>query len=119
MSRNPGIGRGWLEKNIKDVFPCDEIIDGVVPLIGATGEPSRIRGNVKISKHKPCDYYLRVLEQIDPGMHESVKAKREDETLNPKVKQNRTKARLKVREICKIAKLTLKGRDLKETNEDV
>lgn len=57
MSRRPGIGRGWLEKNFSDVFPSDEVI---------------VRGNAC----KPPRSYDEVLRKSDPVEFERLKSQR-------------------------------------------
>lgn len=56
MSRRPGIGHGWFEKYIEDVFPSDE-----VPVPG--------RGVLR----KAPRYYEKQLEAKDPKMLEDIK----------------------------------------------
>lgn len=119
MSRRPGIGRGWLEKYLSDVFPSDTYFIKVQRKTDVLGK-SHFRNHVSVTQHKPPEYYFRCLEQINPEMHAQIKLKREEETLNPKVKYDRTKKRLAVRETCLKAKLSQKIRlDPKKTNTTV
>lgn len=57
MSRRPGIGADWINKNLGDVYPSDEVI---------------IRGK----SCRPPKYYDQVLEQRDPELHERIKEQR-------------------------------------------
>lgn len=57
MSRRPGIGKGWSEKFMDDVFPDDFVV---------------LRGK----KLRPPNYYLGQLEKVDPETHARIKAKR-------------------------------------------
>lgn len=58
MSRRPGIGRTWLKKYVRDVYPHDEII---------------IRKNKKCH---PPKYYDNIFEVESPGEFETVKKAR-------------------------------------------
>ena len=116
MSRRPGIGRAWLEKNFSDVFPRDEYFVQAKAIKPTKFNPHPLRANASVIMHKPPAYYFRCLEQMKPEMHAELKLQREDETLKPKNKWNRTKKRLTVRETCLKAKL---GRDSKIDNTDL
>ena len=59
-SKNPAIGKQWLEQYLSDVFPSDEII---------------MRGK----KMRVNRYYEKYLEKTDPEMLYQVKATREEE----------------------------------------
>ena len=57
MSRNPGIGKPWIEKYLYDVYPKDFV---------------KIRGR----NLRPCRYYDDYLKEVNPDMYRKVKAKR-------------------------------------------
>lgn len=90
MSRRPGIGRGWLDRYIDDVYPHDYVvINGI--------------------KMKPPKYYDRILELERPYEFEEIKENRE---LNAeKHVDNNTPERLNVREQVQLAKLQLLPRN--------
>jgi len=59
MSRRPAIGKQWIEKNMKDVYPRDEVIT----------RP----GN----KNKPPRYYDQQLEKLNPQLLKTIQANRQ------------------------------------------
>ncbi len=63
MSRQPGLGKGWIEKYQTDVYPHDKVVT-----------------NGKLSK--PPRYYDKHLEQTDPAQYEKIKALREEKALD-------------------------------------
>lgn len=85
MSRNPGIGKGWLDKFGGEVFPSDEVI---------------VRGK----RTRPPRYYV---EKQTESMQEAVKCERER---NRKLGEG-TRERLHVHEVCTKARLNLYRRD--------
>ena len=99
-SNRPGIGFKWLEKYYKDVFPqdCVHTIDG--------------------KTRTTPDYYFRHLETLDPALYAQVKKQREEALLDPKVFWNNKKPRLKVRETCLRAKLSLHTRGTPQKPEN-
>lgn len=85
MSRRPGIGRAWLERNYKEVYPSDFIV---------------INGK----KMKPPPFYDHSFEITHPDEMAKVKAKR---ALQGEAHaDDNTPARLAVRERCQMARLT-------------
>lgn len=89
MSRNPGIGSAWYDKFSTDVFPSDQVI--------VNGKPC-----------KPPRYYDERLRASDPDTFEKIRTRR-------RLGRNRddeTPERLKVRETCAQARLSLKPRGL-------
>jgi hypothetical protein len=104
MSRRPGIGHKWIEKFLSDVFPSDQILvknkqGSYVPV-------------------QPPEYYLKVLQKLDPEMHLQVLENRENNKYKKRenLKYNSTPERLRVREICLQAKL---GTNPKKENVSV
>ncbi len=90
MSRRPGIGTGWFEKFANDVYPSDEVV---------------IRGK----SSKPPRFYDRLLEAASPEEMRRIQRARND----ARDRGDETAARLRVREVCAEAKLSLYGgRDL-------
>lgn len=84
MSRNPGVGKPWLDKFEKDVYPCDDVI---------------ING----LKLRPPKYYDNLFEGNHPDEFKKIKAKRKIKALeNP---EEKTIARLRVKEQVLEAKL--------------
>lgn len=57
MSRRPGVGKEWLKKYEKDVFPFDEVIIRGIPM-------------------KPPKFYSSQFELSDPVAHAAVKGRR-------------------------------------------
>lgn len=89
MSRRPGIGRGWIEKFVSDVYPSDEVI--------SRGRPA-----------KPPRYYDSYFGTQDPdGLLEVQK-----ERTRRRDRENETPERLSVREVCTVARLNLSNRRL-------
>jgi hypothetical protein len=90
MSRRPGIGRGWLDRYMGDIYPQDYVV-------------------VNGIKMKPPKYYDGVLETERPYEFDEVK---ENRLINvQKHLDNNTTDRLKVREKVQLAKLNLLPRD--------
>lgn len=83
MSRRPGIGRGWYDMYKKDVFPSDEVV---------------LRGKVLT----PPKFYDRILEHEDVREYTRIKDKRKAKALANAA--DNTPERLKVKEVCKLAK---------------
>lgn len=81
MSLKPAIGKRWLEKYHKDVYPSDQVI--------FNGIPSR-----------PPKYYDQQLQKNNPEIHEEIAWQRYQLT-NP---EDKTDDRLKTRETVKRAK---------------
>lgn len=91
MSRRPGIGRGWLDKYLSDVYPHDYVI-------------------VNGKKCKPPKFYDGVLKTERPYEFDEVKEKR---ILNAgKHLDNNTPDRLKDREKVQLSRLTMLPRNL-------
>lgn len=57
MSRRPGIGRGWIENNLGDIYPADHTVLNGVPA-------------------KTPAYYDKVLKAKDPELHDKVTYRR-------------------------------------------
>lgn len=91
MSRDPGIGSGWIEKYEQDVF---------------TGDICVVRGK----ECKPPRFYDKFLRDKNPGSYERVKsARKKAARLNWR---DNTTDRLRVREIRKKSRLKLLFRGL-------
>lgn len=84
MSRRPGIGRSWIERYWREVYPLDEVI--------VNGRPA-----------KPPRYYDEWLAENHPLLHEEVMHKR----FLGRRPEDETPARLRVREVCTEARLSL------------
>ncbi len=93
MSLKPGIGQKFYEKYNTDFFPSDE---------------SPIPGH-GISKRVPR-YYEKILETVDPALHEVVKRTRQEFIASHR--EDFTPERLKDKYICARAKQSLKKRKL-------
>lgn len=93
MSRRPGIGKGWLEKYMGDVFPGDFVV---------------LRGKTL----KPPKFYSGQLEIISPEQYAMVKARRRVDA--DAQSMNNTPERLAVREYLQEEKL----KQLKRTFEN-
>ncbi len=90
MSRRPGIGSGWFEEFGAEVFPSDEVI---------------VRGK----SCKPPRFYDRLLAAASPTEFASVVEARR----RGRRPEDETPARLRVREVCAEARVSLYGgRDL-------
>ncbi len=90
MSRRPGIGRGWFEKFGAEVYPSDEVI---------------VRGKAC----KPPRFYDKLLEQESPEEASMLRRSRNRD----RDVADETPARLRVREVCAEARLSLyQGRGL-------
>jgi len=90
-SNRPGIGKRWIDKYYKDVFPQDVI---------------RTRDGTSAVPQ----YYFDRLQKLDPEMYNYVKNKRDNALYTPHNKWNSKPDRLKVRETVKLAKLNLSKR---------
>ncbi len=84
MSRRPGIGAGWFDLFSDEVYPSDEVI-----VNGVTAKPPR--------------FYDRLYESKDPRGHEDVISVRR----HSRRPEDETAERLRVREVCTEARLTL------------
>ncbi len=93
MSRRPGIGRDWFEEFGDEVFPSDEVI---------------INGRVA----KPPRYYQDIFEHLHPDGMEELRKKRS--SFFVKHKADCTPERLRVREVCKQAQVSLLKRSYEE-----
>lgn len=92
MSRRPGIGRGWAEKNRRDWYPSDSMIVNGVPC-------------------RPPRFYDNICEKEAPSLMRRVKAKRRREAA---ADVDNTGKRLVVREAVKQAAITTLKRDKAE-----
>ncbi len=81
MSRRPGIGRGWIERFVSDVYPSDELI---------------VRGHAS----KPPRYYDDYFKKRDPERFDQVRRDR----VRGRVSEDQTPERLSVREVCATAR---------------
>ncbi len=84
MSRRPGIGHDWFLRYSADVFPSDEVI-----FRGVAGKPPR--------------FYDKLLEVSSPEMAIEVSKERH----RSRSREDETVARLRVREVCARARLSL------------
>ena len=90
MSLKPGIGGAWFDEFRREVYPADSVV---------------MRGRLM----KPPKYYDKLLEQRDADMRDYVDSLRYQASLdNP----DGSMARLRVREICTRARLSLVSRGL-------
>ena len=84
MSRRPGIGKDWYDRYKADVYPADEVVQ---------------RGKAM----RPPRYYDKQLEQSDPHLYETMRKVRRTN----RDKSNQTEDRLRVREVCTLARASL------------
>lgn len=91
MSRRPGIGKNWYDQFSSDVFPSDEVV---------------IRGKIL----RPPRFYDKQLEKQDSKTYEKIKVDRKNAALYNAA--DNTKARLRVKETCKLAQFKLLKRGL-------
>lgn len=77
MSRRPGIGKGWIDEFMSDVYPCDNVVENGV-------------------KMRPPRYYDSQFELLSPDEYAKLKDKRKKSAI--KHKDNNTPERLAVRE---------------------
>jgi len=91
MSRKPGLGRAWIEKFSRDVYPSDEVV---------------VRG----FSSKPGRYYDEFWKAKDAEGFEAIKRKR----AKARRREDETPARLSVREVCATARAALFKRRLEE-----
>ena len=80
MSRNPGIGGGWIDKYRCEVYPSDSVV---------------VRGGLM----KPPRYYDNRVCQVEPLLMDGVKAKR----FASRVRENETVERLAAMEAVQAA----------------
>jgi len=81
MSRNPGIGAGWIDRYMCEVFPADSVV---------------VRGKL----FKPPRYYAERVSRCKPLMMDGVKFAR----FQARKRDEETAERLAVREKCAIAR---------------
>jgi len=84
MSRNPGIGRGWIEKYGAEVFPSDDVVFG-----GRLCKPPR--------------YYCEVVAKKDGVLIEEVKFER----FKNRDREEEQPERLRAREVCDLAQMAM------------
>lgn len=84
MSRNPAIGKRWIDKYYSDVYPSDEVI---------------INGK----STKPPRFYDKQLEKNQPTIFKNIKLKRKKE--NQGNKKDQTPERLETRKTVKLAQI--------------
>lgn len=84
MSRRSGIGKGWLDKYLEDVYPSDAVV-------------------VNGRKCRPPRYYDSLYEIQYPSDFSSLKQRRVENA--KKHSTNNTPERLKVREQCQLSRL--------------
>lgn len=92
MSRRPGVGRRWIEKYHRDVYPSDELVVNGVAC-------------------KPPRYYDNVVETLDKCALSAVKLRRRDAAA---ADPDNTGKRLGVREVIKEAAITTLTRGLED-----
>lgn len=86
MSRRPGIGKGWFDKYMSDIYPSDFLV-------------------VKGFKNKPPRFYDFQYEAISADALLATKLRRRQEAI--KRADDSTPARLKVRETVKLARISI------------
>lgn len=91
MSRNPGIGKKFLEKHLTDIYPHDYVI---------------INGQ----KKRPPRYYDKILEMFEPKTFEQLKIKRQQ--MARELAEDNTPRRLADKEAVAKAKMQTKKRNL-------
>jgi len=91
MSRNPGLGKGWLDKYYTDVYPRDHVVTN-----GRQAPPPK--------------FYDGILEYTDPTLHAKLKQERTDKAKLHKA--DNTPARLRDKEIVLEAKMKMLNREL-------
>lgn len=94
MSRRPGIGKEWLERYQKDVYPKDHV---------------HVRGK----KSKPARYYDKIYEQTDPSAFKKLKAKRKRKQVQLSI--DKTRPSLDAQERCATATNKNKRRSYENT----
>ncbi len=87
MSRNPGLGAKWFERFSSDVYPADHVIS---------------RGR----EAKPPRFYDQLFARQDPEGFEEVQRERARE----RKFEDETPARLAVREVCAVSRLSFSRR---------
>lgn len=92
MSRRSGIGKEWLDKYLRDVYPKDKVF---------------MRGR---GYSKPPKFYDSIYEVIDPSDHSRIKQARVDEALK-RVDDN-SKQRLIAKQTVKEAQISVLSRTL-------
>ncbi|AXH77980.1 MAG: replication initiator protein [Microviridae sp.] len=93
MSRNPAIGRKWIEEFLIDTYKDDTII--------VSGRPV-----------KPPRYYDKRLKKLDPLLLDDVQQKRAQYAISPSVRADNTPARLAVKNEVKTLTNKLFSRNL-------
>lgn len=81
MSRNPGIGAGWVDKYSSEVFPSDSVV---------------VRGKL----FRPPRYYAERVARTNPLLLDGVKLAR----FQARKREDESPERLAVREVCAIAR---------------
>lgn len=86
VSRAPGLGAFWFERNWRDLYPRDECV---------------VRVDKKVMILKPPRYYDKLLEELNPDMYEEVVARR-----RLKVEENKdgTYERLRAIHDCNVSR---------------
>lgn len=93
MSRRPGIGRAWIEKNLAETYRDDNVV---------------IEGR----KMQPAPYYDKVLEKSDPKKISVIKLDRQKRVAKIRDTGELSSDRMDVKEQCKIASSKLLKRNL-------
>lgn len=88
MSRNPAIGKKWWERFHQDVSSADGVWHHA-------------------TKTKPPRYYDKLLERVNPGLHDRIKKQR----LEKAEDKDNSPARLYAKEIVHVARINLKKRN--------
>lgn len=88
MSRNPAIGKKWWERFHQDVSSADGVWHHA-------------------TKTKPPRYYDKLLERVNPGLHDRIKNQR----LEKAEDKDNSPARLYAKEIVHVARINLKKRN--------
>ncbi|AXH77065.1 MAG: replication initiator protein [Microviridae sp.] len=91
MSRNPAIGRKWIEKYNAEVYPNDYVVS-------------------RANKAKPPRYYDNYLKTTQPELHEQITLQRKAEASTRK--EDNSPQRLADKEAVAIARTKLKSRQL-------
>ena len=91
MSRRPGIGRGWIEKYMSDVYPQDYVV---------------IRKGLKC---RPPAYYDRIYDLTNPEEFAIIKVRRQ---IKARKNPDNTPQRLRVKEMVKERQISRLVRDL-------
>lgn len=70
MSRRPGIGKGWLDKYLDDVYPKDFV-------------------TVKGRSMRPPRYYDKIIESTNPKMFQKIKGRRKRKALKAQIEDRK------------------------------